>query len=156
MLTKIISGGQTGADQGGLAAAKLLGIQTGGTAPPHWMTEDGSAKELLRDFGLTEGIPDPRIYPKRTLRNVLDSDGTVVFGKPGSAGSRMTLRYCRAYGKPAIIDPTSLELTRFIDRENIHTLNVAGNRESKNSGIHERTRATLIHAVQSHRYPFVK
>jgi hypothetical protein len=36
---KIISGGQTGADQGGLEGARLLGIQTGGTAPYNWMTD---------------------------------------------------------------------------------------------------------------------
>lgn len=40
-LRKIISGGQTGADQGGLRAGRLLHLETGGTAPHNWMTEQG-------------------------------------------------------------------------------------------------------------------
>jgi hypothetical protein len=32
-LTRLISGGQTGADQGGLRAARAAGIETGGWAP---------------------------------------------------------------------------------------------------------------------------
>ena len=37
--SKIISGGQTGADMGGLLAAKDLGIRTGGWMPKGWLTE---------------------------------------------------------------------------------------------------------------------
>ena len=40
-LTKIISGGQTGADYGALLAAHALGLETGGWAPKGWRTEDG-------------------------------------------------------------------------------------------------------------------
>jgi hypothetical protein len=36
---KVISGGQTGADQGGLRAAKAAGIPTGGWAPRGWLVE---------------------------------------------------------------------------------------------------------------------
>jgi hypothetical protein len=35
----IISGGQTGADQGGLFAAEILKIKTGGYAPKGYRTE---------------------------------------------------------------------------------------------------------------------
>ena len=38
---KIISGGQTGADKGGLIAAKKANIKTGGIAPKGFMTEAG-------------------------------------------------------------------------------------------------------------------
>ncbi len=41
MVRKIISGGQTGADRGGLLAGEALKIETGGTAPPIFMTELG-------------------------------------------------------------------------------------------------------------------
>lgn len=37
----IISGGQTGADQGGLDAGKALGLKTGGLMPKGWRTEAG-------------------------------------------------------------------------------------------------------------------
>lgn len=38
MLLKVISGGQLGADQAGLAAAKAVGIRTGGFAPKNYKT----------------------------------------------------------------------------------------------------------------------
>jgi hypothetical protein len=39
MLAKVISGGQTGADQAGRRAARAAGIPTGGWAPLGWKTE---------------------------------------------------------------------------------------------------------------------
>ena len=38
---RVISGGETGADQGGMEAAIDLGLPTGGTAPPNFRTESG-------------------------------------------------------------------------------------------------------------------
>jgi hypothetical protein len=83
MLTKVISGGQTGADQGGLRAAQAAGIATGGWAPKGWLTEspDGRrdvATPQLADFGLVE-CPEPG-YPARTAANARESDGTPWFG----------------------------------------------------------------------------
>ena len=51
-LTKIISGGQTGADMGALLAARDLGMESGGVAPKGWRTEDGPQETLLLSFGL--------------------------------------------------------------------------------------------------------
>lgn len=42
---RIISGGQTGADQGALVAAKQLGIETGGWTPRGFLTEAGPCPE---------------------------------------------------------------------------------------------------------------
>src|SRR5215470_494378 len=99
MLDRVISGGQNGADQGGLRAAKALGIPTGGWAPKGWMTEDGPAEGLLRSFGL-------RKYPKsgysvRTKANVLEADATVIFGQQ-SSGSLITAEECERVGKPCL------------------------------------------------------
>ncbi len=157
-VTKIISGGQTGADQGGLAAGKCLGLETGGTAPPKFWTEKGPNPELLEGiFGLVEGLPDPKLYPKRTERNVLDSNGTVLFGNKESSGSKLTDRFCQRHERPLywFLDPKThadlpwgLESFRFwIDQNNISILNVAGNRESKNPGIHEAVRDFLVKAL---------
>lgn len=139
MIKKIISGGQTGADRGGLLAGKLLGIETGGTAPPNFMTELGTCLELRDTFGLVEGEYDPRTYPKRTKRNIKDSDGTLLMGIIHSPGSRLTLRYCQELEKPWIINPTPLDLKEWLDTYKIEVLNVAGNRESKNPGIEKET-----------------
>ncbi len=41
-VTRIVSGGQTGADQGALMAAKRLGLSTGGWMPQGFTTEAGT------------------------------------------------------------------------------------------------------------------
>lgn len=146
MITKIISGGQTGADRGGLEAGKELGIKTGGTAPPEFMTEKGP-DITLKLFGLVEGEEDPSIYPKRTRKNVYDSDGTVWFGDQFSPGGRLTIGAARSLNRPRIINPTIIELKRWIRKHNISILNVAGNRESRNRGIAEVTKTVLIKAI---------
>jgi hypothetical protein len=143
---KIISGGQTGADQGGLEAGKILGIVTGGTAPPGFITEDGPQPLLLKRYGLMEGVPDPRTYPKRTIKNVADSDGTVWFGNSGSPGGRLTLGTCRSLGKPVLINPTSEVLSKWVEEFKISVLNVAGNRERTNPGITDWTIKTIVEA----------
>jgi Circularly permutated YpsA SLOG family len=53
VIARIITGGQTGADQGGLRAARAAGIATGGFAPKGWATETGAAP-WLAEFGLVE------------------------------------------------------------------------------------------------------
>jgi hypothetical protein len=143
MINKIISGGQTGADQGGLIGAVMSGIETGGTAPHGWLTDDGPNKELLEGFGLIEGPIDFKKYPKRTRLNVKNSDGTLLIGDTESAGTRLTIEYCIELSKPYIINPTAAELKKWIDDRKIKTLNVAGNRERKNPGITQST-AKLI------------
>ena len=45
---KIVSGAQTGVDQGGLLAAIDLGIEWGGWVPKGWRTENGTVPERFR------------------------------------------------------------------------------------------------------------
>lgn len=127
-VTKVISGGQTGADRIGLEVAKELGIPTGGIAPKGYRTEDGSDASL-RDFGLLPSSSSN--YADRTEQNVLNSDGTVLFGDMTSAGSKQTIAFLKKYSKPYIENPTSSELVDFLAHNYIRTLNVAGNRGSK-------------------------
>ena len=46
MIDRVISGGQTGADQAGWRAAKASGIPTGGWMPKGFLTEDGPRPEF--------------------------------------------------------------------------------------------------------------
>lgn len=140
---RIISGGQTGADQGALIAARELGILTGGTAPKGWRTEAGPTP-WLADYGLVEA--PTRGYTHRTSRNAFDSDATVVFGDPTSPGSRLTIRLCEQAGKSWIANPTPSGLASWCWLKDVKVLNVAGNRESVNPGIGERVRALLVEA----------
>ena len=155
-LAEIISGGQTGADQGGLLAAQDLGIPTGGTAPQGWLTENGPQEALLRSFGLVECTESG--YSARTHKNVLHADGTLLVGQYRSGGSGFTARIAREAGKPlfhlayvpnlGIVPNERMEEFRYwLERYNIHILNVAGNRQSNSPGIQELTRSFLLAAL---------
>lgn len=134
----ILSGGQSGADMGGLLAAEKLGIPTGGWAPKGYLTEAGPNPELKTRFNLDEHeSPD---YTPRTEMNVRMSDATVIFGKR-SRGSNRTEHFCNRYKKPLmwIQDPLDsqecLKLRLWLVRNKPRVLNVAGNRESNNRGL---------------------
>lgn len=142
MVEAIISGGQSGADSGGLFAGSSLGLNTGGIAPNGWKTEDGPAP-WLADFGLTESeSPD---YVDRTRDNVMTADATVIFGKR-SPGSNKTEEYCRQLKKSCLWIPMTklgskdyfenqLTFKWWIDENKVKVLNVSGNRESVSPGI---------------------
>lgn len=129
MITKVISGGQTGIDEMGLSVAYELGITTGGTAPKGWRTEKGQNLELRDKYSLKESRSSS--YEPRTEDNVEDSDGTVLFGDMGSPGSKLTIHLLKKYKKPYIENPTAEQLDQFIKDNYIYVLNVAGNRGSK-------------------------
>jgi putative molybdenum carrier protein len=144
--TLIISGGQTGADQGGLYAAEWLGIPTGGWIPKGWRTDNGPDPELKR-FNLQEHA-DWQFKP-RTYANAAWGDGTVWFGQTNSPGYFCTRNGVKAAGKPPMLEnPTAEELRAWVTDNNIVTLNVAGNRERTNPGIFERTRQTIVEAFR--------
>jgi putative molybdenum carrier protein len=100
MLTRVISGGQTGADQAGLRAARAAGLPTGGWAPRGWLTEDGPAP-WLADWGIVER--PARGYPARNRRNVLDSKATVWFGTQDPLGYSTTHNEALDAGRPFLI-----------------------------------------------------
>lgn len=144
-LRKIISGGQTGADQGGLRAADALGLETGGWAPPGYLTETGP-DFILKHFGLKE---HPfKGWAPRTEANVKGSDGTVIFGDASSPGSRLTARCCKTHGKPLFVWNQDSAFLAWLKENDIVTLNVAGNRESKRPGIEKETCEALIDVLK--------
>jgi hypothetical protein len=150
MLKLIISGGQSGADLGGLLAAEALGIQTGGEAARGFRTEQGR-QIILRDrFGLHEGLS--RNYTERTMNNVINSDATLIVATDfSSKGTDQTIEYCHRFNKPVFLLPADAgcydaRLRDFV--QNIKVLNVAGNRESVSPGITVATRDMLIGALK--------
>ena len=72
-IRKIISGGQTGADQAALDFAIDRGIPHGGWVPKGRKTETGMLPEK---YQLKE--METASYSKRTEQNVIDSDGTFI------------------------------------------------------------------------------
>jgi hypothetical protein len=146
VLERIISGGQTGADRAGLAAALIVGLKTGGWAPKDFLTEEGMNPELGRIYGLKE--TEGHYYPERTERNVRDSDATVLFAtSQDSKGTMLTIRLCKQYKKPYIINPTQEEFISFLKTYLVKTLNVAGNRESLSPGIYKNVLKFLTLAL---------
>ena len=149
---KIISGGQTGADQGGLVAGRKLGLETGGTAPRGYRTATGGDPRLAK-LGLVEHASDK--YPPRTKCNVRDSDGTLIIGRHSSPGSKLTARLCKDLGKPCFLQnwvtgqdvPDTTEFKAWLLLNNIQILNVAGNGENGNPGIGRVTIAFLMNAL---------
>jgi hypothetical protein len=74
-LERVVSGGQTVADQAGWRAAKVPGIATGGWMPEGFLTEAGSRPEFAEMYGAVELAGGG--YAERTRANVRDSDATV-------------------------------------------------------------------------------
>ena len=155
MIKKIISGGQTGADQGALRGAELAGVETGGTAPKDFRTEEGPNRKLLKHYNLVE--LQNSAYTGRTRENVINSDGTLIFGDPSSRGSALTMRLCKELNKPCmtVLWRTSAISTNTYERVaywlwGIETLNVAGNRESKNSGIYIAIQLFILRLVRDY------
>ncbi|MFA0813564.1 YpsA SLOG family protein [Microbulbifer epialgicus] len=146
---KIISGGQTGADIGGLDGARRVGISTGGWAPLGYLTEEGARPEMLKSYGLVESHSAK--YRERTRQNVENSDATLILATlPNSDGTALTLNYCQNLGKPYIlVNPSRdciAEIRGFINSVKPEILNIAGNRESISPGIADKT-AKIIQQV---------
>ena len=143
---KIISGGQTGADLGGLEGALKAGILTGGMAPAGYRTEKGPNLELRDKYHLIES--ESSGYHERTINNIRNSHGTVIFaGKIDSGGTQLTINKCVEMRRPYICNPKPEELTGFIRHNFIEILNVAGNRESVSPGIQKKARDTIAKAI---------
>ena len=140
-LIKVISGGQTGADQAGLYAARLVGLETGGTAPLNYRTNGGFDYTLRDVYGLAEDSSFG--YKPRTIKNVSNSDGTIIIAKNvNSPGCNLTKSAAKAKRKPLLVipvpdrmlTPTELaanvaQIISFLQANTIHVVNIAGNRE---------------------------
>ena len=151
-LKKIISGGQTGADRGGLEAAIALGIPHGGYCPRGRLAEDGF---IPHKYELTETTS--RDYPDRTMRNIAAADATLIVVNSFVAagpGSRLTIDMAMRVRKPCM----TVELSKgrktaasrvrgWLRRLRVETLNVAGSRESTAPGIEKAVRDLLIEVL---------
>jgi hypothetical protein len=143
LIKKIISGGQTGADRAALDYAIRNGIPHGGWLPKGRRTEDGPLPET---YNLQEMSTES--YPKRTEKNVIHSDGTLIVSDgPLSGGSALTREIAKRYNRPWIhIDlsthscfDSAKNIRDWIYENTINVLNVAGPRASENTDIYPNT-----------------
>ena len=148
MLKKIISDGQTGADQAALDAAIKWQIPHGGWIPKGRKTERGP---LPNKYQLKELPADH--YPKYNDQNVLDSDGTLILshGKL-TGGSAYTSQMAEKHGRPRLhLDLNKVNkfnaaqaIRRWTKRHDIGILNVAGPRSSKAPYIYQAVMKILV------------
>ena len=154
-ITKIVSGGQTGADRGGLDAAIHCNIPHGGWCPKGRRAENGviSDKYLLKETSSSGYLP-------RTEQNVIDSDATLIFtiGKL-SGGSLKTMEFAQKHKKPVL----HINIGEYSRKDTVHfisrwfegdvakptppsncIMNVAGQRESKAPVIQDKVKAIMI------------
>ncbi len=123
---KVISGGQTGADRGGLDAAIALNdhrqsaggkiYDLGGWCPYGRKSEDGKIPD---EYAFLEETKS-RSYVVRTRRNIDEADATLIFVDGGmSGGSLVTVEHCKKRRKLHLvvelvtyrIDPITLDRT---------------------------------------------
>jgi hypothetical protein len=145
-IVRIVSGGQTGADRGGLDAAIAAGVPHGGWCPKGRLAEDGGIPDR---YSLTEHAS--AAYIGRTEANVVDSDATLVFTPAApTGGSLATIRLCEEHGKPWLaiqtgttrmaeaVQQAAAWLESLVTKEVVPkalVLNIAGSRESNAPGV---------------------
>jgi len=140
----LISGGQTGVDRAALDAALEFKIPCGGWCPRGRRAEDGP---LDRRYPLHE-TPSTD-YRERTRRNVETSDGTLILAHGAlSGGTALTYRVARELNKPCLVIDlaranTTDTVCRWLTRNGVKRLNVAGPRESARPGIYAQALAFL-------------
>lgn len=148
MSIKIISGGQTGVDRAALDVAIELKIEIGGFCPKGRLAEDGIINE---NYPLSE--TKTNFYQERTRKNIDIADGVLIItiNKELKGGTLLCYEYAKRKNKKVTIINLNenqagniTKLKTWIDKNNIKTLNIAGNRESNSKGIYIVTKDFLL------------
>ncbi|MGQ0657366.1 MAG: putative molybdenum carrier protein [Chromatiales bacterium] len=143
-VTRIVSGGQTGADRAALDWAIANRIDHGGWCPLGRRADDG---EIPLTYRLTE--TPSAAYEQRTRWNVRDSDATLIFSLAAelSGGSQFTQDVALRFGKPCLhvypgVDGPRL-IRDFLATHAVRVLNVAGPRASREPGVAQSVQTAL-------------
>jgi hypothetical protein len=97
MIEKVITGGQSGAEQEAWAAARRAGVVTGGYMPRGFATEDGPRPRLGALYG---AIEFPLNEPTRFRANLRRADALLWLGDVLAEDGRAAIEACRELGKP--------------------------------------------------------
>ena len=152
MITKIISGGQTGVDRAALDLAIQIDLPHGGWVPKGRRAEDGpiASTYSLREMPTSD-------YAARTERNVLESDGTLIISRgPLAGGSTLTRDLSEKHRRPhlhidiggATLFSAAIAINDWVTDLHIRVLNVAGPRASEDPEIYRDAKRLLESAVR--------
>ena len=153
ILSKIVSGGQTGVDRAALDAAMKRGVACGGWCPRGRRAVDGV---IPARYPLQETPSDH--YEERTRLNVLDSDGTLILNVGELAGGTAYTRdMTRLYHKPCLVlaldaAPEPQAVIEWARQHAIQVMNVAGPRDDRQSGIYRlayQFLSAVLHAADN-------
>lgn len=153
VLRQIVSGGQTGADQGALDGAMELNFPHGGWISAGRKTENGPLAEKYR---LRELVSPA--YRDRTEKNVTESDGTLIVSHGElTGGSALTRNFAIKHHKPWLnIDFNLVSMREAVDKacpwiisNKIVVVNFAGSRSSSDPLIYEKTRSLVRGMLQA-------
>ncbi len=150
LVSRILSGGQTGVDRAALDVAVSMSIEYGGWCPlGGWAEDMPNPPGVLAQYDNLRETPDRR-PAQRTEWNVRDSDATLILyasqGIGCSTGTVFTQEQAQQYCKPALVldvgDYGSLDLARvwLATLNSEIALNIAGPRESESPGIYDASR----------------
>lgn len=149
---RVVSGGQTGVDQAALDVAIALEMPHSGWIPAGRWTEDGPLPDRYQNMRQTQTSAPA----ERTERNVIDSDGTLLFSRGRlTGGSLLTEQLAERHGRPCLcIDLSSsankdmvvvaARVRSWLETNKIRSLNVAGPRHSKDPEIYSDTKRALF------------
>jgi len=140
VISKVISGGQTGAQRAGLDVAIRHCLPHGGWCPKGRRAEDGP---LASHYALH--VASGQFYSRHTEWNVRDSDATaiVTIGTELVGDSLRTLQIARKLGKPYVhiarltSSDAAFLLQVFVVQNRVNVLNIAGSRESEEPGVYD-------------------
>ena len=146
IISKIISGGQTGVDRAALDTAIELNIEHAGFCPKGRLSEDGT---IPSKYNMSELEEDD--YSARTLKNIQFSDGTLILHNGEiTGGTALAEKLCYLEKKAILIinildefDEIRVNFNRWLVDNTISILNIAGSRENE-ARIYKRAKATLI------------
>jgi len=166
IITKVISGMQSGADVAGLYAAEALGISTGGNGTKGHISEAGKTPkertELAKRFNIEEG--QSTSLPQRTMKNVVDSNATIAFRTQASVGTDKTIGFAQTgkwskgntkegiyndgYKPVLVLNSTNssaknIKLIKDFIKQNPGVVNIAGSRESSVPGSQKQIQKLL-------------
>lgn len=142
--SKIISGGQSGADRAALDFAIENNIPHGGFCPKERWAEDGRIPEKYK----LEETESPHCM-QRTEKNILQADFTlIVYSSEIDSGTRKTIAFCEKHQKPFLLfclKEKQSDKQKFLlyKNANAQIINIAGPRASNDAGIYQMTKDFL-------------